>query len=314
MKSCSRECRASSPPPSPLARSFLGFSPRRSIHSVTSIALQRPWRTRGGDLHCKALPAERILPVATPYQSREGGEGCTKGSKGKKGSLALDQLPYPSCSHLLSTCVVRMRLLAVETRPPYYHPAFSRHFIFHSPPPISRQTIHDYALRKSSRLLRTTTRPFSFSISSRGILVRVVSNETKFEETDSLNFRLKFFISRLSKSCSFSSHEFRRSFESRRNFSPLRISKPRRKHATSKLQNSLLSFIRGLLVHACSGEFVYTVQVPDPSMKTLSLFIFFPFRLYARFSSTLLTGGMRFMPHTFRKTIPCSARILQNGQ
>lgn len=133
MKSCSRECRASFPPP-PLARSFLGFSPRRSIHSVTSIALQRPWRTRGGDLHCKALPAERILPVATPYQSREGGEGCTKGSKGKKGSLALDQLPYPSCSHLLSTCVVRMRLLAVETRPPYYHPAFSRHFIFHSPP------------------------------------------------------------------------------------------------------------------------------------------------------------------------------------
>lgn len=122
MKSCSRECRASSPPPPPLARSFLGFSPRRSIHSVTSIALQRPWRTRGGDLHCKALPAERILPVATPYQSREGGEGCTKGSKGKKGSLALDQLPYPSCSHLLSTCVVRMRLLAVETRPPYARP------------------------------------------------------------------------------------------------------------------------------------------------------------------------------------------------
>lgn len=89
------------------------------------------------------------------------------------------------------------------------------------PPPISRQTIHDYALRKSSRLLRTTTRPFSFSISSRGILVRVVSNETKFEGTDSFNFRLKFFTSsRLSKSCSFSSHEFRRS-ESRRNFFPL---------------------------------------------------------------------------------------------
>ena len=250
-----------------------------------------------------------------PTSHGRGEKGVRKGQRVRRVRWPSINSPTPRAATYYQPALFVCVYLRLKLVPPtLVHPAFSRHFIFHSPPPISRQTIHDYALRKSSRLLRTTTRPFSFSISSRGILVRVVSNETKFEGTDSFNFRLKFFISRLSKSCSFSSHEFRRSFESRRNFSPLRISKPRRKHATSKLQNSLLSFIRGLLVHACSGEFVYTVQVPDPSMKTLSLFIFFPFRLYARFSSTLLTGGMRFMPHTFRKTIPCSARILQNGQ
>lgn len=249
-----------------------------------------------------------------PTSHGRGEKGVRKGQRVRRVRWPSINSPTPRAATYYQPALFVCVYLRLKLVPPtLVHPAFSRHFIFHSPPPISRQTIHDYALRKSSRLLRTTTRPFSFSISSRGILVRVVSNETKFEGTDSFNFRLKFFISRLSKSCSFSSHEFRRSFESRRNFSPLRISKPRRKHATSKLQNSLLSFIRGLLVHACSGEFVYTVQVPDPSMKTLSFHIFSVPSLRA-----LLVyfsyGRDAFLPHTFRKTIPCPVRILQNGQ
>lgn len=95
------------------------------------------------------------------------GEGCTKGSKGKKGSLALDQLPYPSRSHLLSTCVVRTRLLAVETHPPTTS-QLSVATLFSIRPPPSRQTIHDYALGKSSRLLlRTTIRFFVFNFVTR---------------------------------------------------------------------------------------------------------------------------------------------------
>lgn len=102
-----------------------------------------------------------------PTSGGEGGEGCTKGSKGKKGSLALDQLPYPSRSHLLSTCVVRTRLLAVETHPPTTS-QLSVATLFSIRPPPSRQTIHDYALRKSSRLLlRTTIRFFVFNFVTR---------------------------------------------------------------------------------------------------------------------------------------------------
>lgn len=156
-----------------------------------------------------------------PTSHGRGEKGVRKGQRVRRVRWPSINSPTPRAATYYQPALFVCVYLRLKLVPPtLVHPAFSRHFIFHSPPPISRQTIHDYALRKSSRLLRTTTRPFSFSISSRGILVRVVSNETKFEGTDSFNFRLKFFISRLSKSCSFSSHEFRRS-ESRRNFFPL---------------------------------------------------------------------------------------------
>lgn len=177
MKSCSRECRVSSNSlslsfPSPLARSFLGFSIDSPVHLVTSIVMHRATKTFAHSWRRLALQSTsgREDPPgcdSLPASGGEGGEGCTKGSKGKKGSLALDQLPYPSRSHLLSTCVVRTRLLAVETHPPTTS-QLSVATLFSIRPPPSRQTIHDYALRKSSRLLlRTTIRFFVFNFVTR---------------------------------------------------------------------------------------------------------------------------------------------------
>lgn len=179
MKSCSRECRVSS------------NSLSLSLFLLLSLALSLDFRLVDrfpGTLGYKHRDAPRYkdlraLVAATciakhfrprgssrlrlPTSGGEGGEGCTKGSKGKKGSLALDQLPYPSRSHLLSTCVVRTRLLAVETHPPTTS-QLSVATLFSIRPPPSRQTIHDYALRKSSRLLlRTTIRFFVFNFVTR---------------------------------------------------------------------------------------------------------------------------------------------------
>lgn len=181
---------------------------------------------------------------------------CTKGSKGKKGSLALDQLPYPSCSHLLSTCVVRMRLLAVETHPPTTS-QLSVATLFSIRAPPSRQTIHDYASRKSSPsvLFRFQSR------CTERILVRVVLFRAKknLEGMDS-HFRLKFLYRNFFTSPSLLKYISL--------FFCTRISKERRvqifpssQNFKAKGLNEIAKFPRtlyGLLVHACSGEFTYS--------------------------------------------------------
>lgn len=233
------------------------------LRLVTSIVMHRATKTFAHSWRRLALqstsgredpPGCDSLPVRAG--ERGGGEGCTKGSKGKKGSLALDQLPYPSCSHLLSTCVVRMRLLAVETHPPTTS-QLSVATLFSIRAPPSPQTIHDYASRKSSPsvLFRFQSR------CTERILVRVVLFRTKknLEGMDS-HFRLKFLYRNFFTSPSllkYISLVF-----------CTRISKERRVQIFPSSQtfkakglNEIAKFPRtlyGLLVHACSGEFTYS--------------------------------------------------------
>lgn len=76
--------------------------------------LQRPSRTRNGDLHCKALPAERILLPVTPLR----GQGFVrKGQRVRRVRWPSINSPASRIGHLLSTCAVRMHLPAVETQP-----------------------------------------------------------------------------------------------------------------------------------------------------------------------------------------------------
>lgn len=110
------------------------FLSRRSIVRCTWLQasqctlLQRPSHTHSGDLHCKALPVERILLLVTPLRGEVG--TCTKGSKGKKGSLALYQLPYPPyrsssinlCYSYAFTCGWNSSLLHARFQSPLYFP------------------------------------------------------------------------------------------------------------------------------------------------------------------------------------------------
>lgn len=227
------------------------------------------------------------------------GEGCTKGSKGKKGSLALDQLPYPSRSHLLSTCVVRTRLLAVETHPPTTSFQSPLYFPFAPLLLARRSTITPYGSRRAFCFERRSA--FSFSISLRGVNIntcRIVSNETNFEGMDS-HFRLKFFTSPcLSKSSSFFAHEFRRR-ESRRNFFPSQNFKAAAKARHFEIAK-FPSTLYGLLVHACSGEFIHN-RFRILRWK-LSFHIFSVPSLCALL---VYSSYAKFLPHTFRKTIYC---------
>lgn len=161
------------------------------VHLVTSIVMHRATKTFAHSWRRLALQSTsgREDPPgcdSLPASGGEGGEGCTKGSKGKKGSLALDQLPYPSRSHLLSTCVVRTRLLAVETHPPTTS-QLSVATLFSIRPFLlaRRSTITPYGSRRAFCFERRSA--FSFSISLRGVNIntcRIVSNETNFEGMD----------------------------------------------------------------------------------------------------------------------------------
>lgn len=119
-----------------------------------------------------------------------------------------------------------------------------------------RSAITPYGSRRAFCFERRSA--FSFSISLRGVNIntcRIVSNETNFEGMDS-HFRLKFFTSPcLSKSSSFFAHEFRRS-ESRRNFFPSQNFKAAAKARHFEIAK-FPSTLYGLLVHACSGEFIH---------------------------------------------------------
>lgn len=119
-----------------------------------------------------------------------------------------------------------------------------------------RSTITPYGSRRAFCFERRSA--FSFSISLRGVNIntcRIVSSETNFEGMDS-HFRLKFFTSPcLSKSSSFFAHEFRRS-ESRRNFFPSQNFKAAAKARHFEIAK-FPSTLYGLLVHACSGEFIH---------------------------------------------------------
>ena len=103
-----------------LSLSLARFSPGRSIPRCTWLQasrctlLQRPSRTRNGDLHCKALPAERILLPMAPLR----GQGLVrKGQRVRRVRWPSINSPASRIGHLLSTCAVCMHLLAVETQP-----------------------------------------------------------------------------------------------------------------------------------------------------------------------------------------------------
>lgn len=103
-----------------LSLSLARFSPGRSILRCTWLQasrctlLQRPSRTRNGDLHCKALPVERILLPVTPLR----GQGLVrKGQRVRRVRWPSINSPASRIGHPLSTCAVCMHLLAVETHP-----------------------------------------------------------------------------------------------------------------------------------------------------------------------------------------------------
>lgn len=231
------------------------------VHLVTSIVMHRATKTFAHSWRRLALQSTsgREDPPgcdSLPVEGR-GEKGVRKGQRVRRVRWPSINSPTPRAATYYQPALsvrVYLRLKLIPLPPASFQSPL--YFPFAPLLLARRSTITPYGSRRAFCFERRSA--FSFSISLRGVNIntcRIVSNETNFEGMDS-HFRLKFFTSPcLSKSSSFFAHEFRRS-ESRRNFFPSQNFKAAAKARHFEIAK-FPSTLYGLLVHACSGEFIY---------------------------------------------------------
>lgn len=105
-----------------------------------------------GDLHCKALPVERILVDNGVASRGRGGPVGWEGSKGKKGSLALDRLRVPRAgrpSYTCTTCAARLPTFSRQPLGRRLIPSLTRSLVPRSSPPVTGRASRPSADQRS---------------------------------------------------------------------------------------------------------------------------------------------------------------------